>query len=763
VSYTDGQGFAETVASAPVGPVIDVNETPIASDNIILTAWSASVIPEWALLQNDVDPENDPLDVTNVANPVGGNLGHTPGTGATGVVGYVVTDIDGPWSFTYQATDGLPGNVATAGITYFAGAATVTGSDADEILIGNAGITTGTTLVGGGGNDILIGQYLDVDILQGGEGDDTYGFLFHNVGVRDGWDRIEDTGGIDTIALGTYGTEIETLLIWDIVRQGDDLRINGAGGHTNGMARVVDQFDGQPVEYLHFIGGATLRAFNTTFADTPYRILAADEASTAGNDFIVGGTSTTADTIDAGAGDDVLYGNEGNDILRGGTGDDILHGGVGDDTYEFDLDGGHDVIHDASGANDRLIVNANGFSFAELGFEYVDGDGAGGDLAVDDLLLRYEGQSILLNESTSFAVEWVRFAGGASLYGYVISASDYRLVYSAVIGAFHTGTTGQDLIVGSNGHDGYLGAAGISENGSDGNDIIFGLGGVDFVRGGTGNDLLLGGIDSDRYVIDGNTDGIDTIFDEAGASDHVYFDAIGAEIIPQLGLERLADDLRLTYNTGHHVTVVDHYAGSGNSLEALQFFQGANVYGFALNAGAYFIDDDLVGDAGQNALVSTDDSDTLIGDAGADLLFGNGGADVLIGGAGGDLLIGGFGNDRFVFAAGSESTLALKDTIADFMAGGTDDVIDLDAFDFSGPVTDAIVERSPTTFTSANVSDFFNDAGQDRAVVVEYSGGHAQVYVDANQDGNFTTADDLVVRLNAITVNSLTVNDFIFG
>jgi hypothetical protein len=66
-------------------------------------------------------------------------------------------------------------------------------------------------------------------------------------------------------------------------------------------------------------------------------------------------------------------------------------------------------------------------------------------------------------------------------------------------------------------------------------------------------------------------------------------------------------------------------------------------------------------------------------------------------------------------------------------------------------------------FTASNELDFFDDAGTDRAVVVQYFSGHAQVYVDANQDGNFTTTDDLVVRLNAVAVNSLTVNDFLFS
>ena len=70
---------------------------------------------------------------------------------------------------------------------------------------------------------------------------------------------------------------------------------------------------------------------------------------------------------------------------------------------------------------------------------------------------------------------------------------------------------------------------------------------------------------------------------------------------------------------------------------------------------------------------------------------------------------------------------------------------------------------SPGAFTNAAVADFFDDAGTDRAVVVQYVGGNAQVYVDANHDGNLTAAGDLVIRVNTIAANAMTVNDFVFG
>jgi Ca2+-binding RTX toxin-like protein len=170
----------------------------------------------------------------------------------------------------------------------------------------------------------------------------------------------------------------------------------------------------------------------------------------------------------------------------------------------------------------------------------------------------------------------------------------------------------------------------------------------------------------------------------------------------------------------------------------------------------------LFGNGGNDTLIGGDGSDFLSGGTGDDILNGGNGIDLLLGGAGADTLDGGLGDDRFAFLTAGDSTLSAMDTINGFSADGTEDEIDLDAFDFSGVVATAIKGTTVLSFTESDELDFFDDAGTDRAVVVQYFSGNAQVYVDVNQDGNLTTADDLVVRLNAISPNSLTVSDFLF-
>ena len=167
--------------------------------------------------------------------------------------------------------------------------------------------------------------------------------------------------------------------------------------------------------------------------------------------------------------------------------------------------------------------------------------------------------------------------------------------------------------------------------------------------------------------------------------------------------------------------------------------------------------DDIIDDGD-----ATSTSSTLSGFAGNDVMFGHGGNDILIGGAGADVLVGGLGDDTFLYATALDSTLAQHDVLKDFTAGGTVDEIDLDAFNFTGTAIADIKETSPAAFTSVDTANFFDVAGVDRAVAVEYFDGDARVYVDADKNGDFSAANDLVIELENVGVNSLTISDFVF-
>ena len=78
----------------------------------------------------------------------------------------------------------------------------------------------------------------------------------------------------------------------------------------------------------------------------------------AGDDILFGQGGD--DTLDGGAGNDILLGGAGDDTLIGGLGSDILSGGDGEDEFVWhygDLDGGTDVITDFHVSEDKIDIS----------------------------------------------------------------------------------------------------------------------------------------------------------------------------------------------------------------------------------------------------------------------------------------------------------------------------------------------------------------------------------------------------------------------
>ncbi len=117
------------------------------------------------------------------------------------------------------------------------------------------------------------------------------------------------------------------------------------------------------------------------------------------------------------------------------------------------------------------------------------------------------------------------------------------------------------------------------------------------------------------------------------------------------------------------------------------------------------------------------------------------------------------GADTFVYGSAAESTLNALDLITDFEDGI--DVIDLSALGFSSPATDAVLDKGTVgSFTNTDSADFFDDSGTDRAVAFEDDGVNTRVYVDADGDGNFSVAIDMVIEIAGLP--TLDPSDFDF-
>ena len=211
--------------------------------------------------------------------------------------------------------------------------------------------------IGGAGDDLLISQPGEANVLDGGEGSDTYRFL-------NNW-------GNDTVV--DYGEEGVDIL--DFSRVDVDTSLN-VTFHDDGTVSVTDgtnTLDSADI-IEKIIGGGGDNKY--TFEDAAYFQGSIDGGSGSANTLdysawtravevnLAEGTATgttgveNIQNITGGAGDDILVGNSGNNTIIGGDGDDILDGvsgnntlmgGSGDNTFVIRPQTGTDTIVSTGG------------------------------------------------------------------------------------------------------------------------------------------------------------------------------------------------------------------------------------------------------------------------------------------------------------------------------------------------------------------------------------------------------------------------------
>ena len=307
--------------SASLQITVDPAASPLViRDDLVVTNANAAggndtiVIPEWALLANDTGDNSSLLDISSVANAVGGSI-------ANGSIDVTFTestsgDVNGG-SFNYTTVLGTTtvtdvGDVSIDRVQL--GESTLDGTYRNEILLGRDGSVDTINgdsgddiLIGLGGNDTLNGGYGN-DILDGGAGDD----------------KLNGGDGIDT---ATYIDSLATVNVSLAISSGQNT--GGAGTDTlNSIENLI----------------------GSNYADT----LTGNSSANA----IFGGAGN--DTMSGGAGNDTMSGGSGADTLRGGLGADILTGGDGGDVFKFmtaDKDGNADTIKDFTLDQDKLDLS----------------------------------------------------------------------------------------------------------------------------------------------------------------------------------------------------------------------------------------------------------------------------------------------------------------------------------------------------------------------------------------------------------------------
>ena len=263
----------------------------------------------------------------------------------------------------------------------------INGNNGDDVLSGN---NNNDIINGDNGNDILNGGY-DDDILRGGSGNDI---------LNDGFDKdlIMGQGGNDTINLvgNNYfydpGQELFAHNVGSINEVGTDVRISlqNLTYSSNQFLKLETVIDGgsgldtinlnAPLTtqvafflddaYSGFHSSLSLNTDANTGTQSTQRILNVETINGREGNDIIDLTSANYSlagqviTINAGGGDDVIWGSAANeninggysnDIIFGGSGDDTLTGGPGPDIFEFTITAGSDTITDYSKSDGDVL------------------------------------------------------------------------------------------------------------------------------------------------------------------------------------------------------------------------------------------------------------------------------------------------------------------------------------------------------------------------------------------------------------------------
>ncbi|MDO8630793.1 MAG: calcium-binding protein, partial [Phycisphaerales bacterium] len=411
------------------------------------------------------------------------------------------------------------------------------GNEDDDILIGG---TSGDTISGHGGDDLIVGDQVVLDYTNGS---------LTQITTSDGADAefgddLIDAGNGNNIVFGGLGSDditsfegrdaiaadqaIMLLLesgIWvsvttnDFARGGADIIRSGAGddvvfggyGRDHVIAGAHDDIVlGDNGLMLRHANGARsiITTTNPTLGDDD--LIFGDEQ----NDIIFGGTAE--DEIYGGSENDLIFGDHGqvdyslppndnfhsidmavadaggDDFIRGNAGDDIIIAGQGDDTVygdanDDDIIGGHNVaggideLNPADSTNDRL-----------------DGGSENDVIAGDNAWIIRRGDAVSPR---------VRMLSGTTLYN-----ADGSAAVTGAAQAIPTGAASRDIVL--------LDHSTTATSDTFGNDFIAGGAHDDLIFGQLGEDTIQGDSTIDHSLTAGSlsltTDGDDYIEGNGG-------------------------------------------------------------------------------------------------------------------------------------------------------------------------------------------------------------------------------------------------------
>ena len=578
---------------------------------------------------------------------------------------------------------------------------TLVGTSDDDYLSGLAGVDS---LNGGAGDDTLVGG-INEDTLTGGAGRDY--FVIDDAPVAG--------GSLETITDLEFGETIQILSLSyafpGVASPADFSQERENGLRTPGFQRLQfigeSAFSGTAKEFrFERVAGTTLievdaigngaatqrvvianGAFLLRQTDLGAPLLEIDAAfgtATAGDDALLSGTSA-GDTIDGGAGDDLIRSMQGDDSVIGGSGDDILIDHLGNDAYDGGAD--FDILR-------RALVGANNITVTNTGFSESNSGESNSFTGIERLELT------------------ARLAGA---FADTIDASAVTAA-SGLLTLVLEGGEGDDTLIGS--------ALGDILNGDEGDDTLFGGAGadifrVDFLSEIAGTDHI-GDLEyGDRISLVGivNLDNFSPLrFNESGGF-------TGNQFFPGSIIVSAGNGVTLILIDADGDLIADHQIQIDNgefilretARDSLIF----EIAGHIINGTAG--NETLTGTIGDDVISTTFNIVTILGGNGddiitggpqADSLSGQAGSDTLIGGGGADTLSGGGDIDTYRYFNASD---AYGDVITDLSLG--------EELNFSGLSNFSFIGQS--AFSASGAAQ----------IRYELSGGSTLIQFDQNGDG----------------------------
>ena len=526
----------------------------------------------------------------------------------------------------------------------------------NDLLDGGAGADT---LVGGYGNDLyVVDNASDVVIELSDAGHDIVRASV-TYALGDNTEDLELTG---PLAINATGNATRNTLRGNTAANrldggaGADFLVGGAGNDTYVVDNVLD------VVYETANAGIDAVEASVSFA-----LSAEVENMRLTGEAAINGTGNALDNLLVGNGaSNLLAGGAGNDTLAAGAGSDKLYGGDGNDSLTGDAPG-EIAIAELVGS---LVVYARGTA-CEGGwpnmevwlagtrvqtFSVTSVDWAAYTVTVPPGLQAFSVDLVFANDAyrPDLGQDRNLYVDRIEVNGRTLSAKD-----AGAIVDYGTGVAAWDGLNTS------VSSGVLASNGA----IRIGLAGNDFLDGGSGADMMVGGIGNDVYVVDNLGD---KVLETANAGHDIVRSAVGYVLGDNV------EDLELTGVLA--VSATGNATGNtlrGNSAaNRIDGGRGADVMVGGAGDDTYVVDDpgdtvyevagagvDTVESSVSTTLGANIENLSLVGVAAINgtgnaldnVLFGNIASNTLTGGAGADAIKAGAGNDRLYGGDGNDS------------------------------------------------------------------------------------------------------------